>query len=81
MTLSQQFFSKPLTDLTYSDLVTHFNEPQEESDRIEYKSFRKEGDFKKKEAAILKTICAFLNSGGGQHVAWEFSTAGTFDII
>lgn len=65
MTLSQQFFGKPVDDLTYSDLTTHFAQPQEESDRIEYKSFRESGDFKKKEATILKTICAFLNSGGG----------------
>lgn len=63
-----QIFGKSIEDITLKDIKNHFATNREESDVIEYKSFhvhRGRNDYKEKEKAILKTICAFLNSSGG----------------
>jgi len=62
-----QIFNKDLEELTINDIKSHFSLNKEESDIIEYKSFyvKNQTNYGHKENAILKTICAFLNSSGG----------------
>lgn len=56
-----------ITEISYSDIENYFKEPQEESDRIEYKSFVSSVSISQSETEknIIKSICAFLNSEGG----------------
>jgi hypothetical protein len=61
----KDLFSKELRELESSDLETYFQDPLEESDIIEYKSFEGEEGVKEREKKILRTICSFLNSSGG----------------
>ena len=69
MSYIQKLFSKSIRELTLSDIQNHFTDNREESDIIEYKSYgnpqRGRNDHKEREKAILKTICAMLNSTGG----------------
>lgn len=58
-------FNKQLDDLKIEDIISFFRYPQEESNRIEFKSFKKGGKFDDKVKSIIETICAFLNSDGG----------------
>jgi hypothetical protein len=60
-------FGKPLTNITSVDLIHYFSNEREESDTIEFKSYveRNQNNHANKEAAVLKTVCAFLNSSGG----------------
>ena len=68
MNYFNQYFNKEkIEDITYDDVVSFFKEEKTESDKIEFKSFfsnEKEHEADK-ENAILKSICAFLNSEGG----------------
>lgn len=61
----KDLFNKELRELESSDLETYLQDPLEESDVIEYKSFAGEEGVKERERKILKTICSFLNSSGG----------------
>jgi len=58
-----------LTDLKLEDLIAYFADPKFESDKVEYKSYPsaldKYDSFEKREKAVVKTICALLNSQGG----------------
>ena len=67
MDYSEKIFGKTFDQLTRQDIVDFFSSPKEESDIIEYKSFfeRGQNNYNHKEKAILKSICAFLNSNGG----------------
>ncbi|GAB2547326.1 AlbA family DNA-binding domain-containing protein [Spirosoma aerophilum] len=60
-------FGKPLAEITLNDLNHFFATEQEESDTLEFKSYAERGqnNHTHKEAGVLKTICAFLNSSGG----------------
>jgi len=67
------FFGKDqLTDLRLEDILAHFNTQRTESDKIEYKSYPpfpdKRDTHDHREKAVLKTICALLNSEGGMLV-------------
>ena len=63
----ENIFEKSIDELELQDIIDFFKLPKEESDIIEYKSFhvKNQTNFKEKEKAVLKTICAFLNSSGG----------------
>jgi len=66
MDYSSAFFGKPLTALTYQDIVNYFIDAKEESNTIEFKSFNvKHGDLTKNLEGIIRSISAFLNSEGG----------------
>jgi predicted HTH transcriptional regulator len=63
------FGKNTLTDLKAEDLRRYFSEPKEESDKLEFKSFPliagKHDHSGEREKAVLRTICAFLNTEGG----------------
>ena len=63
----KRLFGKDIDELELADLEEYFNSAKEESDIIEYKSYevKHQNNHKEKEKVILKTLCAFLNSGGG----------------
>jgi hypothetical protein len=73
MTISETFLQKKIENIDENDLVTYFQKPRKESDRIEYKSYTdhpSEGGTvnsrdKKKLAKIFWTVVAFLNTDGG----------------
>lgn len=66
MNYSKSYFNKNLDELTYQDIVDFFSEEQEESDKIEFKSFAEQhGNFNNKFDGVIRGICAFLNSEGG----------------
>jgi hypothetical protein len=67
MKYSQLYFGKPLSVLTFGDIVNFFNEEKIESNKIEFKSFGSEENhsFQEKENGIIRTICGLLNSEGG----------------
>ncbi len=66
MDYSKAYFGKSLNELLYQDIVDFFISEQEESDRIEYKSFSiQHGNFNNKLEGVIRGICAFLNSDGG----------------
>ncbi|MEY4876966.1 MAG: hypothetical protein RL708_2115 [Bacteroidota bacterium] len=68
MNYFNQYFNKEkIEEITYNDVVNFFNEEKTESDKIEFKSFvaNEKEPIQRKEDAILKSICAFLNSEGG----------------
>ncbi|HET6244658.1 MAG: ATP-binding protein [Bacteroidetes bacterium] len=65
MNYSQNYFGKPLNDLTWNDIEGYFAEAKEETDSIEYKSFVEHGSMDSKYEGIYKAACAFLNSNGG----------------
>jgi hypothetical protein len=73
MKFTESILGKPLDQLSVEDVEGFFLQPQEESDRIEFKSYH--ADLKSKKtpeerlADVLKTITAFLNSGGG-FIVW-----------
>jgi hypothetical protein len=60
-------FGKLLVDITLDDLKHFFSTEREESNTLEYKSYFEKGqnNHNLKEAGVLKSICAFLNSSGG----------------
>ncbi len=63
----KKYFGKELNELVYDDVQDFFIEEKDESDKIEYKSyFSDEKDkYEDKLNAVIKTICALLNSEGG----------------
>lgn len=67
ITYASSNFGKPLVEITLDDLNHFFATEQEESDTLEFKSYAERGqnNHNHKEAGVLKTICAFLNSSGG----------------
>lgn len=66
MNYSKSYFGKEIHELTYRDLVDFFQIEQEETDRIEFKSYSKQhGNFNNKLEGVIRGICAFLNSEGG----------------
>ncbi len=67
MSLIKSLFGKNASKISETDLIKYFQDNQKESDIVEYKSYsiRGKDDPKAKEDAILKTICALLNTGGG----------------
>ena len=71
MNLPSLLFGKNLEEVTLNDVNNYFLEPKEESDQIEYKSYfdKRQNNPKEKEKAILKTVCAMLNSSGGM-IIW-----------
>ncbi len=64
---AESYFGKPLREINQNDVKSFFLNPQEETETIEFKSFfeNNSANYSHKENAVLKTICAFLNSGGG----------------
>ena len=66
MNYSKSYFNKNLIELNYQDIIDYFIEEQEESDKIEFKSFvEQHGNFNSKLEGVIRGICAFLNSDGG----------------
>ncbi|MBC7934613.1 MAG: ATP-binding protein [Rhizobacter sp.] len=69
MSYSKDHFGKEIFNLEFNDLVDYFKIPNDETDRIEYKSYvthpSDTGGHKEKEKGIIKSICGFLNSEGG----------------
>jgi hypothetical protein len=65
MSFSEQFFNKPISDLTYQDIVDFFASEKDETDRIEFKSNSTKNPNEADLQPINKAICAFLNSEGG----------------
>lgn len=60
------YFGKSLTDLEYTDIEKYFiSDVRTESNKIEYKSFSKNGKLIDKFSPIIQSICSFLNSDGG----------------
>jgi predicted HTH transcriptional regulator len=61
------YFGKSPADLSYQDVVDFFATPQEESDKIEFKSYHSPGNEndKEKENGVIRSACGFLNSSGG----------------
>ncbi|MCD6017552.1 MAG: hypothetical protein K0S53_673 [Bacteroidetes bacterium] len=64
---SQLYFGKEWEKLKYKDIENFFSEKQEESDKIEFKSYVDRGEKSKTETEnnIIRTICGMLNSEGG----------------
>lgn len=64
---AEQNFGKSLTAITSADLNRFFAVERDESDTLEFKSYFEQGQnhHTHKQNAVLKTICAFLNSSGG----------------
>ncbi|MBA2613302.1 MAG: ATP-binding protein [Bacteroidetes bacterium] len=68
MSYVKNYFNKEqITDISLEDVTRFFSNEKEESDKIEYKSFVTKGteNIQEKTNAILRTICALLNSEGG----------------
>lgn len=65
MTHSERIFSKPITELTYSDIETYFTESWGETDLIEFKGFDSRKSLELNLPNIHRTFCALLNSQGG----------------
>lgn len=66
MNYSLNILGKDLHNLEYDDVRNYFQDPREESDLIEYKSFVKDqGGYKDKLKGLKRAICALLNSYGG----------------
>lgn len=73
MIYTKNYFGKETIDeISYEDVVNFFSEEQQESDKIEFKSFivsdksdRKGDSLKDKENGVIKSISGFLNSEGG----------------
>nr|WP_319997659.1 ATP-binding protein [uncultured Draconibacterium sp.] len=65
MSYSQSILGKELNEITFLDLVTYFQNPRQESNIAEYKSFNPNGDFEQKFGGIYQAVCALLNSEGG----------------
>jgi hypothetical protein len=58
-------FGKKLSELSYEDIETYFQKENTETDQLEFKSINPNGSLDDKLKGIQKTVCAFLNSGGG----------------
>ena len=66
MNYSNNYFGKSLDNLEYQDIVNFFINPQEESNKIEFKSYSTTyGNFNRNFEGVIRGICAFLNSDGG----------------
>lgn len=69
MSYSKDHFGRDIFDLEYADLVNYFKVSNDETDRIEYKSYvihsSDTGGHKEKEKSVIKSVCGFLNSEGG----------------
>jgi hypothetical protein len=69
MSFVKTFFGKDMSDLSVDDLTGFFSQPQEESNKMEFKSFevhpKGKNDLADRENAIMRVICGFLNSEGG----------------
>lgn len=63
---SKEYLGKKLNDLNYEDINIYFQTEKQESDNIEFKSYKKgKSIFNKDLEGIIRAICAFLNSNGG----------------
>lgn len=60
-----KYFGKDQSVLSYEDIENFFINSQEESDKIEFKSYTTLGSEKDKLNAIIESICGMLNSSGG----------------
>lgn len=65
MIYSKSILGKVLEELTFQDIIDYFQNPQQESNIAEYKSFNPRGDFDQKFIGIYQAVCALLNSEGG----------------
>ena len=65
MTHCERIFSKPLNELTYSDIQEYFEGVRTETDFVEFKSYDPDRDISRNVTAIQEGVCAFLNSEGG----------------
>ncbi|QMU28116.1 AlbA family DNA-binding domain-containing protein [Adhaeribacter radiodurans] len=65
MSFSKSLLGKELNELTIQDLKIYFQNPQQESNIVEYKSYNPNGDFEGKLKGVYKAVCALLNSEGG----------------
>lgn len=67
MAFSQLFFGHTLDTLTYDVIEDYFLDTQDESDKIEFKSYasQEERNHGEKENGVLRAVCALLNSSGG----------------
>jgi hypothetical protein len=58
-------FNKRIHALAIEDIETYFQQERIETDQLEFKSIHSHGDLNEKFKGIQRSICAFLNSGGG----------------
>ncbi|MCA0382266.1 MAG: ATP-binding protein [Bacteroidetes bacterium] len=66
MNYSLSYFGKSIDEVSVEDIISFFNEPREESTKIEFKSFSNTyGNFNQNLDGIIRGICAMLNSEGG----------------
>lgn len=65
MSYSKSILGKEIEQLTFQDLVDYFQNPRQESNIAEYKSFNPRGDFEQKLTGVYQAVCALLNSEGG----------------
>jgi len=67
MNYSERILGKHLDELTYGDVVTYFKEERTETESLEFKSSAggKVTEGKSNIDAVIKGICAMLNSDGG----------------
>lgn len=65
MTLSERIFSKPITELTYSDIESYFTQARSETDLIEFKGYGSGKTIEDNFNGVHKAFCAMLNSQGG----------------
>jgi hypothetical protein len=69
MRFIESIFGKDIKDISLLEVESFFNEPKEETDKMEFKSYTISEKWNKslseRENDILRTICGFLNSEGG----------------
>jgi len=63
--LGENYFGVALKDLVYQDILDFFNQPQSESQKIEFKSYSTTQTFDQQIRVLFKSTCSFLNSEGG----------------
>lgn len=66
MSYAKLYFGKEMNEVSYNDIESYFIDEKEESDKIEYKSFKSETTRDKVNYdSLLESICGMLNSEGG----------------
>jgi hypothetical protein len=65
MNYCQPHFGKTLEQLNYSDVEVFFHAERVETDQLEFKSIHPSTDAEDRFLGLRKSVCAFLNSGGG----------------
>lgn len=67
MSLIEILFKKSIKELEFKDIQEYFTNDKHEANNIEFKSYdpKRNGGFKEAYDAVVKAICAFLNTDGG----------------